>query len=102
MYKEAMARARQNREAVALLMEKGWISTGDVPYRFSRVLCRSSGTIGSHLSRILERLLEALGDEYRSAHVRRIGCRRFISPDCTRRLLHYVIKHGPIPRIVVH
>ncbi|OGG79305.1 hypothetical protein A3A39_01910 [Candidatus Kaiserbacteria bacterium RIFCSPLOWO2_01_FULL_54_13] len=73
----AERRARENE-----LVEKGWLSTGDVPYSIERRFPRAkSGIVVSKIRVLLQQALEGEDDAYRAANIVRVEIKTFISPD---------------------
>ena len=92
---------RLNRERVekkaqiADLLEKGWVSTGDLPYILERRIPKSKSTvIFGFIRKFLTAALEKQDDAYRNSNVAKLDLKTtYVSPDLASKIQEEVERY---------
>ena len=64
------------------LIERGWISTGDLPYAIGRKVPKmNSNMIANNIISFLKMVLEKQDDTYSDTNITKVGRKTFVSPE---------------------
>lgn len=87
----------QRRGRRAELVHQGWKSTGDLPYQLAEDLNRPSGFFESSTRKCVDEVVSIEGEEYKQAHLEKLGKQTFISLDLISKVRARFISHYGIP-----
>lgn len=80
-WREKMHQKQENKVQETEYVEKGWVSTGDLPYRLARSLQMKSPSAAADLQHVIRDFIANLDDTYRDENLKPIGRKKFASPD---------------------
>ena len=87
------AERTERRRMESGLLEKGWRSTGDVPYSIQRRLQKvSSATIATNVNEFLKQVLTDESAEFAEANMTKVGYKTFVSPELEAKIEERVKK----------